>query len=288
MAVKILLFSLCYLGSVLAVEKKEMSTYEMYTDLAKIINKQQCDISTGKGTGKGVHIENDNAVISMGTKKDVTLVRDGKKSLKVTAATVTLTGNLKSTTTDALISQLNAQAKLIKALQARLEKVETRPSGGAFQFQGTGCLHSFKNDYADSIFQSTISGNICGVRLYHSSGYVTCNKNSGGNVNTGAGRVSHWGCGPTGNSMGVFVTDMKRKNLYPGASAKYQGKDRWYTTDVKKGWTPMAEFLDFPGKMKVTKGQKFRLVYGEAYQNAHGNDNAGKTCAHVYFKMGKC
>merc|ERR1712226_1241750 len=99
-------------------------------------------------------------------------------------------------------------------------------------------------------------------------------------VNTGSGRVSHWGCGPTEKSMGVFVTDMKHKVLYPGNGVKYYPghKDKWYYTDAKKGWTPMAEFLDFPGAMKVVKGTKYKLLYGEANKyNKNTALNLGKT-----------
>ena len=207
---------LYYLGHVLAVEKSQMTMYEMYSDLAKLINKQQCDMGTGKGSARGISLLPSDASISFGPKKDVKLSRDGEDRLKISAKTIVMTGDLKSTTTDSLLLKLAAQEKIIKTqsdmlktLLGRLEKLETGQGNSiCYRFQGTACMHSSKADYPDAIFQSTMTGDVIGIRLYHSTGYVTCNKNSGGDVNTGSGRVSHWGCGPADGSMGVFVTDI--------------------------------------------------------------------------------
>ena len=50
----------------------------------------------------------------------------------------------------------------------------------------------------------------------------------------------------------------------------------------------IIRYLYFPGELAVKSGQSFHLQYGEAWTSSTTTDNAGTTCADVYWKVGQC
>merc|ERR1712000_546917 len=75
-----------------------------------------------------------------------------------------------------IFQRLNETTSRFESLESRVENVEVNGNRSCYRFQGTACMDSTDATQPDSIFTSTMTGDIEGIRIYHSSGYVSCNR----------------------------------------------------------------------------------------------------------------
>jgi len=117
-------------------DQPEMTIYEMYADLKTLINKDECTVGDDPKKFRGLDILTEDAMIAFGKNKDIKMLRTGDNELKISSDTVTFTGDVQSTTTDALLKRLQALEDANKDLKERLASVE-----GKLRNSGLGTVY---------------------------------------------------------------------------------------------------------------------------------------------------
>ena len=124
--------------------------------------------------------------------------------------------------------------------------------GWSFQ-QRNVCFGARNNQFGR--FTVKYSGQLLAIKLFHTSGFVSCRPQRGD---------SYWGCAPNLQYLSTVVTDARNKRIFP----KSMDNHGWYT---HKGYTANSEILLFQeptSSINVTQGMHF-LKLGFAIVNCY-------------------
>jgi len=122
-------------------------------------------------------------------------------------------------------------------------------------------------------FSVSIEGKICGVRIEHIQGYVTC-------IEPEKDTWSYWSChisSMSSNFVTTVITDSSNKPLFPENYHSIRENNGGFDYP---GVTDRSEVLEFafdPSKcISVSKGQELRIWYGEDLVGWGEDDNRGR------------
>ncbi|XP_022781398.1 uncharacterized protein LOC111322549 [Stylophora pistillata] len=133
-----------------------------------------------------------------------------------------------------------------------------------------------------------LEGFVVALKVVHTSGRVTCEKDRC-HANHGQGSFySKWGCSAShpyigSTPLGTFITLPSKQVIFPREKfIRDKALSAWYALPGFDPESPFIVFHDFSNPEYFPRGQVLQLWYGEVLKDVSVKDNHGETCAEVY------
>lgn len=114
---------------------------------------------------------------------------------------------------------------------------------------------------------------IGGIKLVHTDGYIACGT---------YGRGSKWGCKRHESSIGMIITDNKRRVIYPSPRLIRLKPGGWYTLPGYTSSSQELVLVDFAHPKYLMRNETLQIWYGEDLYDYTELNNRGFTCMDVY------
>jgi hypothetical protein len=132
-------------------------------------------------------------------------------------------------------------------------------------------------------FTALFNGKVKTFRLVHISGGVTHGGGTGVEGNWGGSQYTFFFVTfPSKIELHVTFDNKVRITPPPGYPMEMNYDRMGYDVPGYTNMSPELVFPEISPQITVTKGQKFRIWFGQDYADSTEHDNTGTTCADVY------